>query len=159
MHRGQCLPSAAGPSMRVDFYILEAAAENERLRTACRLTEKAWQMGHRVFIHTDSNETARHVDDMLWTYRQDSFVPHALLRDRLNVRADDVEPVLIGDGASEPADVDVLINLTETVPAFASRCERVAEIVDGSTASKQSGRDRYKKYRAMGIEPVTHNID
>ena len=64
--------------MQVDFYILETAAAHEQLRTACRLAEKAWHKGHRVFIHTDSKETARSLDDMLWTYRQDSFVPHAL---------------------------------------------------------------------------------
>jgi len=144
--------------MQVDFYILEAAAAHERLRTACRLAEKAWQKGHRVFIHTDSNETARSLDDMLWTYRQDSFVPHALYGDRLKVDAESSEPVLVGDGTIQPADIDVLINLTETVPAFADKSVRVAEIVGGGEAARRAGRIRYRDYRDRGIPIQQHDL-
>jgi len=144
--------------MRVDFYILEAQAEHERLRTACRLAEKAWQRGHRVFIHTGSVPMARSVDDLLWTYRQDSFVPHALWRDRIDVSAQCLEPVLVGDGTAEPADIDVLINLAEDVPEFAERSARVAEIVPGDDSGRRSGRARYRTYRERGISIEQHNL-
>lgn len=144
--------------MRVDFYILDAATEHERLRTACRLAEKAWQKGHRVFIHADSAETARSIDDMLWTYRQDSFVPHALLRERMDSDADACEPVLVGDGTAEPTDIDVLINLAETVPPFAERSARIAEIVAGDSKGRRAGRARYRDYRDRGITIEQHNL-
>ena len=144
--------------MQVDFYILESTAEQERLRTACRLAEKAWQKGHRVFIHTESTLAAKSVDDMLWTYRQDSFVPHALLRERQETAADECEPVLVGDGSAEPADLDVLINLGESVPPFAERCARVAEIVSGDDSARRAGRTRYRDYRDRGIDINRHNI-
>lgn len=144
--------------MQVDFYILDAEAEHERLRTACRLAEKAWQKGHRVFIHTESMETAGQVDDMLWTYRQDSFVPHALLRDRHDVDADLLEPVLVGDGSLAPADIDVLINLGESIPEFAGKSARVAEIVTGGESARRTGRDRYRDYRDRGISIQQHNL-
>ena len=144
--------------MQVDFYILEAAAEHERLRTACRLAEKAWQKGHRVFIHTQSVETAKQVDDMLWTYRQDSFVPHALLNDRQAPDTDDLEPVLVGNGTAEPEDIDVLINLTESVPAFAEKSTRIAEIVSADDAARRAGRTRYRDYRDRGITIHQHNL-
>lgn len=142
--------------MQVDFYILEASATQERLRTACRLAEKAWGMGHRVFIHTDCGETAKSVDDMLWTFRQDSFVPHA--RYSPEVDSPPAEPVLIGDGAAPGMDIDVLINLTETVPLFVDRSARVAEIVAGGEAARQSGRARYKSYRDRGLDIRRHNL-
>ena len=144
--------------MQVDFYILEAAAAHERLRTACRLAEKAWQKGHRVYIHTDSSETARNLDDMLWTYRQDSFVPHALYGDRLNLDAESLEPVLVGDGTAQPAEIDVLINLGETVPACAHNSGRVAEIVGAGEAARRAGRIRYRDYRDRGIPIQQHNL-
>lgn len=144
--------------MQVDFYILGATAAHERLRTACRLAEKAWQKGHRVFIHTDSKETARSVDDMLWTYRQDSFVPHALYGDRLKVDAESLEPVVVGDGTTQPADIDVLINLTETVPSFADKSARIAEIVGAGEAARRAGRVRYRDYRDRGIPIQQHNL-
>ncbi len=144
--------------MQVDFYILGAAAAHERHRTACRLAEKAWQKGHRVFIHTDSKETARSLDDMLWTYRQDSFVPHALYGDRLKVDAESLEPVLVGDGTTQPVDIDVLINLTETVPSFADKSTRVAEIVGAGEEARHAGRIRYRDYRDRGIPIQQHNL-
>jgi DNA polymerase-3 subunit chi len=144
--------------MQVDFYILDAAAEHERHRTACRLAEKAWQKGHRVFIHTGSMETARHIDDMLWTYRQDSFVPHALLTERSEAGADNLDPVLVGDGTVEPDDIDVLINLSESVPPFAARSTRVAEIVSADESARRAGRSRYRDYREQGIPINQHNL-
>ncbi len=144
--------------MQVDFYILEVAAEHEALRTACRLAEKAWQKGHQVFIHTESMQAARSIDDMLWTYRQDSFVPHALLCERQEVDADDLEPVLVGDGTVEPRELDVLINLADTVPSFAGRSARVAEIVAADELARRAGRARYRDYRDRGIPIQQHNL-
>ena len=40
---------------KVDFYILPSAEPSARLDFACKLTEKAWRLGHRVYLHcTDS---------------------------------------------------------------------------------------------------------
>jgi DNA polymerase-3 subunit chi len=144
--------------MQVDFYILQATDEREWLRTACRLAEKAWQKGHRIFIHTDSKNTARSIDDMLWTYRQDSFVPHALYGDRSNADSGSLEPVLVGDGSAEPSEIDVLINLAETVPTFADKSARVAEIVAGGESARRAGRVRYRDYRNRGFPIQQHDL-
>jgi DNA polymerase-3 subunit chi len=144
--------------MQVDFYILETAAEHERLRTACRLADKAWQKGHRVFIHAESRETARSIDDMLWTYRQDSFVPHAMFRDRQGIGDDALDPVLVGDGSACPAEIDVLINLAETVPPCADKSSRVAEIVSADDSGRHAGRIRYRDYLDRGISIQQHNL-
>ncbi len=149
--------TGVGLSMQVDFYILETDAAREQLRTACRLAEKAWHKGHRVFIHTDSKETARSLDDMLWTYRQDSFVPHALFAQGVG-DAEPVEPVLVGDGTAEPANIDVLINLGESIPSFADRSARVAEIVGAGESARRAGRVRYRDYRDRGITIQKYNL-
>ena len=65
---------------RVDFYILAAADSAARLRFACRLAEKAYHLKHRVHLHTASAAAAADVDDLLWTFRQGSFVPHEVVR-------------------------------------------------------------------------------
>jgi len=144
--------------MQVDFYILEATAEREWLRTACRLAEKAWQKGHRIFIHSDSTQIARSLDDMLWTYRQDSFLPHALYGERLDAAVDSLEPVLVGDGTAQPESIDVLINLAEAVPAFVEKSTRVAEIVAGGESARRAGRERYRQYRQRGFPIQQHHL-
>lgn len=95
---------------------------------------------------------------MLWTYRQDSFVPHALYGDRLNVDAESLEPVLVGDGSAEPADIDVLINLSEAVPSFVDKSARVAEIVAGGESARRAGRIRYRDYRDRGFPIRQHDL-
>jgi len=44
------------------------------------------------------------------------------------------------------------------VPPAAQAATRVIEIIDADPARRQAGRERFKQYRALGIEPATHNI-
>ena len=67
---------------RVDFYILAQPDERERQLLACKLAEKAWRPDHSVYIHTRDPADAEHLYDLLWTFRDGSFVPHAY-RNRL----------------------------------------------------------------------------
>jgi len=139
---------------RVDFYILAATGRASRVAFACRLTEKAYGLQHRVYAHTANEQDARQLDEMLWTFSQGSFVPHAVLSSDTDSRT----PVIIGTAGPQDG-ADVLINLAESAPEFATRFERVVEIVDGDESSRQAGRERFKHYRDMGLEPTTHNIN
>lgn len=149
--RRQELP---GNTMRVDFYVLDAAGEAARQRFACRLAEKAYRMDHRVHLHAGSAAAAATVDELLWTFRQGAFVPHEIL-----AAADaPASPVTIGhDRESAPA-AELLINLDDTVPGCVHAFERVAEIIDDSVDGRRRGRERYRHYQQLGIEPSTHNI-
>lgn len=140
---------------RVDFYILAASEPASRLEFACRLTEKAYGLNNRVYTHVSSQAEAKKLDEMLWTFKQGSFIPHQSLFDSDDERT----PVSIGTPEQWKNEGELLINLSETAPEFATNYARVAEIVDGQEASRQAGRKRFKQYRAMGLAPVTHQID
>jgi len=141
---------------RVDFYVLEASEPSARLRFACRLAEKTYKLDRVVHIHTNSGAETKSLDELLWVFRDGSFVPHELStggpRDEL------AAPITIGHGNQHPPDGDVLISLTDTIPPFFDQFERVAEILDGSAESRKSGRERYKIYKDTGHEPATHKI-
>ena len=139
---------------RVDFYILADQRPNGRPLLACRLTEKAHGLGHTVYIHVDNAEEARRLDDLLWTFRDGSFVPHALYP----APAEDASPVLIGWDADSDASADVLINLATDVPAFFERFDRVAELVNQEPVVLQTSRQRFRVYRDSGISPETHRL-
>ena len=47
---------------QVDFYILQLGARHNRQGLGCRLAEKAWLQGHRVLIHTDSEQESQQLD-------------------------------------------------------------------------------------------------
>ena len=139
---------------RVDFYLLASARREDQLLVACRLADKAWQSGHRVFIHTAANETAAQLDDLLWTFRADSFIPHAISHSA----ADDAAPVLVGGDAAPEGPIDVLINLDERVPVAAERCTRLAEVVGSDPLSRESARKRYRLYRERGCSLHYHTL-
>ncbi len=139
---------------QVDFYILKDQSAGDRFTMACRLTGKAWQQGHRVYLHTNSDAEAQHLDRLLWTFRQDSFIPHSMFED-----ADlELNPILIGHQGEVGDEHDVLVNLATEVPHFFSRFQRVAECIDHDAEIKQSGRNRYSFYRDRGYQLKTHEI-
>lgn len=144
---------------RVSFYVLAANDAGARLGYACRLMEKAWKLQHRIHAHAADTGTARALDELLWTFRQGSFVPHALVLPAGSVT---LAPITIGAAdamppAGPPA-ADLLVNLAPDVPAFFDRYPRVAEIIDGSAAGREAGRARHRYYRDRGIEPETHEV-
>ncbi|MGI9290015.1 MAG: DNA polymerase III subunit chi [Gammaproteobacteria bacterium] len=139
---------------RVDFYILSTTEANGRLQFACRLTEKAYNMDTQVYAHTETPADAKRLDEMLWTFRQGSFIPHEIVGESDELRA----PVSIGTGTARLNEGQLLINLSNELPDFSKGFERVAEIVSADEAGRQTGRKRFKQYRDMGLQPETHDI-
>lgn len=140
---------------RVDFYVLAEADAEARMRFACRLAEKAYQHQQRVHLHTASVARAGALDELLWTFRQGSFVPHELAP----TGATATSPVTIGHGPGTPPQADLLINLSDELPEFAVHFPRVAEVVDSSDEGRTLARERFREYRKRGEEPVTHKMD
>ena len=62
---------------QVSFYTLGEEGLDARILFACRLTDKAWKLGHRVFIQTQSTEQAKRLDDMLnrYTLPREDHIP------------------------------------------------------------------------------------
>ena len=95
------------------------------------------------------------LDDLLWTFRQNSFLPHG------QYGCDEQEDcaIVIGHQSDAPhIGKDVLINLATDVPLFFSQFERVAEMINEDDSQKQHGRDRYRFYRDRGYELNTHQL-
>ncbi len=138
---------------RVDFYITSAG--NARLSLACKLAEKAYLAAHSVLIWHSEPAELQALDEMLWTFRDGSFVPHELL----GTQAEGLDtPVLLSCGPLPPGELDVIINLAAAVPDFLDRAKRVIEIIDGDESRRQAGRARYKAYLERGVQPASHNL-
>ncbi len=139
---------------RIDFYILNENARHDRFFLSCRITEKAWHQKHRIMIQTDSGQEARHMSQLLWTFRDQSFIPHELLP-----QADlKTTPVIIGWDDDAAQECDVLINLATEIPPFFSRFERLIEIVEKDPAHKQVSRDHYRYYQERGYPLTNHKL-
>lgn len=139
---------------KIDFYLLSGQENNAQEQFVCRLVEKAYKLGHRLYIHTASEAQSQQLDELLWSFRDGSFIPH----EHYDPAATDRAPVLLGYDQEPENDIDVLVNMTPEVPVFFSRFERVAEIVAAQEEAKQSGRERYRFYRDRGYALDTHTI-
>ena len=140
---------------RIDFYVLSQSGEKARQLFACRLAEKAYKLEHTVHIHTRDEATAGRIDELLWTFRDGSFVPH----DRVGAGGDAAQaPVTVGCDPGYDASRDLLINLDDVIPACAGAFPRIAELVTSDEDSKQKSRRRFVTYRDEGHELETHNV-
>jgi DNA polymerase III subunit chi len=139
---------------RVDFYLLEDTGDSARPLYACRLAEKALQQGHQVYINTESPVQLLQLDDLLWTFRSGSFLPHAVD----NGEGDTQQPILLGHDREPRDSHDVLVNLSKDVPSFFNRFNRVAEIIGGHEAQRTQARERYRFYKDRGYTLNIHEI-
>ena len=134
--------------MRVDFYVIKSQEPDQKLLIACRLIEKAYRHGHRVFIHCDHQEQAQQIDELLWTFKEDSFIPH-----NIQGEGPDQPPVVqIGYQNNVGNFNDILINLSQDVPAFFIKFRRIIEIVEADEESKNISRQHYRYYKQNHAE-------
>ncbi len=137
---------------RVGFYVVQSAEPGQRLQVAARLVDKAAQHGHRVFINAVDEAQARQLDELLWSYRPASFLPHGL------AGTEHAQDIAIGWG-QEPGDHnDMLINLQLQIPEFFSRFNRVAEVVTQDQQSLEVLRQSWKFYRERGYQLEKHDL-
>ncbi len=139
---------------RVDFYVLPDHKENGRALLACRLIDKAYHLGHTLYVLAASEAQAAALDDLLWTFRQDSFIPH----ERYPLTGQDDSPILIGTRLPLDRNAQVLINFTNILPEDFSRFERVIELVDQHPEVLATSRERFRQYRERGLTPETHKL-
>jgi DNA polymerase-3 subunit chi len=140
---------------RVDFYVLPGTDTRERLKFACRLTEKAYLAGGRVLVWLADPQALSEFDDLLWTFGDRSFVPHEVLQDLQQWQE---TPVLLSCDRSPTEPFDVLVNLAPSVPAASGPAARVIEVIDAEPERRSAGRVRFRTYRERGVEPTAHNM-
>ncbi len=103
------------------------------------LLEKSLERGWRVVVQTSSQERTEALDAHLWTYRDDSFLPHATWQ------ANDVQeqPVVLSveDGNPNGAQVRFLIDNAE-LPEDSHSYVRMVLVFNGDDPDSLSGARR-----------------
>jgi len=139
----------------VSFYILSSALLQERYLFACKLIEKAYRSGQFCYILTDNDEQSQLLDDLLWTFRAGSFIPHEIYTG-LAPSTDKV--VLIGTIKAPEHWQLLLFNLSSKYPEEISKTKRILEILDNCEVTKAAARNRYRQYQQAGMSVTTHNM-
>ncbi len=140
---------------QVNFYILNTVSIEQ---FTCQLVEKVFQKGHEIHIFTKDSQQTERLDQLLWTYDEQSFLPHvAATENNTDLQRD--TPVTISHHAEHALTSDVLINLRAEIPAFYPQFNRVAELVSADPQQRQTARVRYKQYQQQGNAVTSHEIN
>jgi DNA polymerase III subunit chi len=139
----------------ISFYVLPTESSQERHLFACKLIEKAYRSGSFAYVLTDSLEQSQLIDNLLWTFRSGSFIPHQIYMGEMPTIED---VVLIGSSNPPEHWQNTVINLSSQCPQDFQNAERILEILDNSEETKTIGRNRYRQYQQAGIEIATHKM-
>ncbi|MDX1902042.1 MAG: DNA polymerase III subunit chi [Gammaproteobacteria bacterium] len=137
---------------KTDFYILPFADEKHILQFACRLAEKAYQQQHRIYFHMQNPQQAHQLDEIMWTWRDESFLPHNLVGEG----PDTLPPIQIGFDTIPSNQRDILINLSQMLPEHHTQFNRILEIIPHNEKFQTDARERYRIYRELNYPLQTH---
>ena len=135
---------------RIDFYF----NANDRIRMACKIVAKAYRQKLRVVIFVSDNDSAKTLDQMLWSDEPTGFIPHCKSTHSLAEHT----AVLIAASAQQLPHDEVLVNLTDRPPEAFGRFQRLIEIVSMTSADRDSARQRFRFYKDRGYEIRNHDL-
>ncbi|MSP53009.1 MAG: DNA polymerase III subunit chi [Gammaproteobacteria bacterium] len=139
---------------QADFYQLMDPADTARLKLVCRLAAKAFEAKQSLYIHCSDSTEAQTVDDLLWTFHDVGFIPHAQAG---AARAKDAI-ILIGSGNLPTQPAAILLNLEAKIPDGAEHYQRIIEVVAANDAAKKIASEHEKIYADWHKKINKHEI-
>lgn len=138
---------------RADFYLIaKPRFRGDPLLLVCELAKRAFESGQRALILARELEQAEALDEKLWEFDADAFVPHQIAGDD----DDAITPVLIVPPGVRTPDRALVINLRDE--AVSGAFERVLEVVPDDEALRAGSRERWKSYKAAGFDVAKHDM-
>ena len=135
---------------RIDFYQLKPQ-QHKADRVVCQLCQKAYENNQYTLLLTQSEHQTAQLDRQLWTFSDDSFLPHD------TQESDEFKsPVLIHNEPKLCDSRQLLINLTNAIPDYFAQFERVIELV--TEDNKQTAREHYSYYKERGYSLNHYNL-
>ena len=138
---------------RADFYLIDKPRfRDDPLLLVCELAKRAFDSGQPALILARSIDQAEQLDEKLWEFDADAFVPHQIAGDD----DDAITPVLIVPPDATTPDRALVINLREDcAPGL---FERVLEVVPADENERLGSRNRWKTYKAAGFDVAKHDM-
>lgn len=134
----------AGSACEVWFYHLERTSLDRALP---ELLEKTLAKGWRAVVRARDRDRIEHLDGWLWSYRDETFLPHGLAEEAQAER----QPVLLTTGFETPNGAQALFLIDDAEPGPLERFERCIFLFDGlDEAAVAAARARWKALKAQG---------
>jgi len=121
------------------------------------LLERSVERGWRVVVQTASDERMEALDAHLWTYRDDSFLPHGTSRESEAAS----QPILLTTGDDNPNAATVRFLLDGVaLPADAETYDRLVLLFDGDDEDALTqARTRWTDAKTQGFDVTYWQTD
>ena len=131
------------------FYHLERTGLEQALP---ELLEKTLQKGWKAIVRASGPDRIDHLDGWLWSYRDESFLPHAPADEPGAAR----QPILLTTTTENPNAADALFLVDGAEPGDLTGYQRCIVIFDGGDdAQLHSARAQFREAKAKGL-PVSY---
>lgn len=139
--------------MRADFYLIAKPRFREQpLLLVCELAKLAFAAQQPALILARDPAQAEALDELLWAFDEDAFIPHQLAGDDDDA---DTAVLIVPPGVETPAR-PLAINLRETCPE--TDYARVLEVVAADPAEREGSRLRWREYQRRGFELAKNDM-
>ncbi|KAF0223050.1 MAG: DNA polymerase III subunit [Rhodospirillaceae bacterium] len=133
---------------QIGFYHLTRLPLDQALP---KLLEKAVQAGLRVVVMAGSSERVEHLNAILWTFSEESWLPHGSARDGEPT----LQPIWLTDQDENPNSATVLVLCDGARPARLDGWDRCLDLFDGNDENAVlAARERWKTWKAEGHQLV-----
>ncbi|MFT3761055.1 MAG: DNA polymerase III subunit chi [Pseudoxanthomonas sp.] len=139
---------------RADFYLIaKPRFLAQPLLLVCELARKAHAANQPTLILARDLAQAEELDDLLWSFDPDEYLPHQIVG---SDEGDEDTPILIAAPEHEAPARPLTINLRDEV--WLGACDRILEVVPADPAAREPLRERWKQYKALGLELNKHDM-
>tara|TARA_R110002167_G_scaffold134486_15_gene320409 strand:- start:689 stop:1123 length:435 start_codon:yes stop_codon:yes gene_type:complete len=141
---------------RADLYLLSTPALAEQVNFCCRLSEKAFHDYKRIYIQTSQSIQNEALDNALWTFKPESFLPH-----EIGQTAKTLPPIIIDNQNLQDKlflSSNLLILLATQLPDNTNRFDRMCILVPNIEEEIQHARVLYKELKQQNIEVHIHDM-
>jgi DNA polymerase-3 subunit chi len=112
------------------------------------LLEKTLERGWKAVVRVGSPERLAALDEALWTYREDSFLPHGTKADG----APETQPIYLTSGDERPNDAECVFVTDGAVVPLDEDCTRIVLLFDGHDEDAVGrARETWKDAKARGL--------
>ena len=133
---------------RIGFYHLVRQPLEQVLP---KLLEKAVASGAKIVVLAGSTDRVEFLNDQLWTYSDDSWVPHGSAKDG-NA---DLQPIWLTTTEENPNQSTILVACDGAAPTHVEKWERCLDLFDGNDEQAvAAARQRWKHWKDQGHELV-----
>jgi DNA polymerase-3 subunit chi len=139
--------------MRADFYLIARPRfRDQPLLLVCELAKKALAAGQPMLVLARDMAQAEQLDDLLWSFEPDAYVPHQIAGTGFDDDDGDEEEadVLIAPPEADAPLRPLVLNLRDAPVEGAF--ERVLEVVPADPSAREPLRARWTHYKARGFE-------